>query len=338
MTRWSGGSPIRVTTTSVTSTRNRWYGPGGASPPDAPATAALRSGSVISSARPVILASPSNRAGWSGGSTVALWRARRGSRRRSRAFMDLYIPPSHRSPSANDASVPLIRGEPSLRKVAMVLWRWASNNARALPASSGAAAVTSSQVAMSVLLSCGRHGRGDGRQWKHAAPAGVAPAVGVAAGRGGGDGWSVRGVGERRQAPGGAVARRDGRDRDLEGARRRPRAGPRGQRRRRRAGQPRGPRRRRQGPVHLRRRGRRLVGRAAPARGRTGQLRGEPDHPRPGRHRRGDRRALAGRRRAAGGLQPAGPLLQARHPHGQPAVPAALRRRRPTPTPTSPRW
>ena len=56
--------------------------------------------------------------------------------------------PSHSSPSVKLASIPLIRGDPSRRSVASSLCLWASKVARALAASSGAAASISLQLAM----------------------------------------------------------------------------------------------------------------------------------------------------------------------------------------------
>ncbi len=56
--------------------------------------------------------------------------------------------PSHSSPSVTVASMPLIRGEPSRRRVARTLCLWASKAALARPASSGAAASISLQLAM----------------------------------------------------------------------------------------------------------------------------------------------------------------------------------------------
>jgi hypothetical protein len=56
------------------------------------------------------------------GSAVALCSANRGSRWRSRAFIESSIMPSQISSSSNVASVPLTRGAPSRRNVAMTLW------------------------------------------------------------------------------------------------------------------------------------------------------------------------------------------------------------------------
>src|SRR4029450_13460053 len=78
----------------------------------------------------------------------ALCGARRGSLRSSGALRDPGIMPSHSSPSAKVASIPLIRGDPSRRRVASSLCLWASKAARAQPASSGAAASISFQLAI----------------------------------------------------------------------------------------------------------------------------------------------------------------------------------------------
>src|SRR5215211_5218177 len=145
MTRWSAGSPTRVCTTSRTSTRNRWASSGW---PPPPANRSFSAGSSTSTARPASLASPGQVVGSSGGSREALCSARRGSRRRSRALRDPSIMPSHSSPSAKVASIPLIRGDPSRRRVASSLCLWASKAALARPANWGAAASISFQLAM----------------------------------------------------------------------------------------------------------------------------------------------------------------------------------------------
>ena len=73
-------------------------------------------------ARPEIFASPGHCASEpSTGSTVALCRANRGSRRRSAPLRAFDIEPNTRSPSSKTVSIPEIRGDPSARKVAMVL-------------------------------------------------------------------------------------------------------------------------------------------------------------------------------------------------------------------------
>jgi hypothetical protein len=64
------------------------------------------------------------------------------------AFSAFGIEPSHNSPSENSTSVPEIRGEPSLRSVAIVLCLCASKLFFTRSASSGAAAENSVQVAM----------------------------------------------------------------------------------------------------------------------------------------------------------------------------------------------
>ena len=57
-----------------------------------------------------------------------------------------HIEPIHSSPSTIRDSVPEMRGEPSPRTVARVLWVWASRRSRTLAASSGAAASNSDQL------------------------------------------------------------------------------------------------------------------------------------------------------------------------------------------------
>src|SRR2546421_6170957 len=95
MTRWSGGSPPSVVrTASPTSARKRWNGCGGSSPFSSrslPTNQSKVAGSVTSTARPEILASPPAISG----STVALRNAKRGSRWRSRALRESGIIPSH---------------------------------------------------------------------------------------------------------------------------------------------------------------------------------------------------------------------------------------------------
>ena len=78
-----------------------------------------------------------------GGSAEALCSAKRGSRWRSRALRAPHIEPNHSSPSTKSASVPLIRGEPSRRRVAIVLWTPASKRRLTASASSGSAAAKS---------------------------------------------------------------------------------------------------------------------------------------------------------------------------------------------------
>jgi hypothetical protein len=82
-------------------------------------------GLVTSSAEPATFASPFQ----PGGSSEALCKANRPSRRRSLALTDCHIAPNHRSPWTKNASIPLMRGEPSLRSVAIVLWTCASRKA-----------------------------------------------------------------------------------------------------------------------------------------------------------------------------------------------------------------
>ena len=59
-----------------------------------------------------------------------------------------HIEPISSSPSSNLVSMPEIRGEPSRRIVAMVLWVCASRRSRTRAASSGAAASNSDQLGM----------------------------------------------------------------------------------------------------------------------------------------------------------------------------------------------
>lgn len=61
--------------------------------------------------------------------------AKRGSRWRSRAFVAFHMLPNHSPSGAKVTSVPLMRGEPSRRSVARVLWTFASKNSRARAAS-----------------------------------------------------------------------------------------------------------------------------------------------------------------------------------------------------------
>ena len=154
MTRWSAGSPTRVWTSSTTSTRNRWAAPPGSvsawSP--APIRSQHRSGR-----RP----RPPGRSAWR--RRARRWGRPRG--RRSRCGAPAAgrgagrgpcgrngIMPSHSSPSVKLASIPLIRGEPSRRRVARTLCLWASKAALALAASSGADASISPQLAMRMSL------------------------------------------------------------------------------------------------------------------------------------------------------------------------------------------
>ena len=69
---------------------------------------------MISTARPEMRASPLVTCL----SSVALCSASLGSRRRSAAFLEPCIMPSHSSSRANRGSMPLMRGEPSARRVA----------------------------------------------------------------------------------------------------------------------------------------------------------------------------------------------------------------------------
>src|SRR4051794_4430928 len=142
MTMWSAGSPMRTTTSSEMSRRKRCD---------------VAPGSVTSSTVPAIFASPRQPAG----SAEPLCNAKRGSRCRSSALTACHIDPSHASPSANSTSVPLMRGEPSRRSVASVLWVKASKNVRASALSSGACPSTSRQLGTAAVLS--HDGRGDRR-------------------------------------------------------------------------------------------------------------------------------------------------------------------------------
>ncbi len=87
---------------------------------------------------PAIFASPGQAlslpsSGWKAGPC----RAKRGSRLRSAPLRASVIEPKRRSPSVNSHSMPEMRGEPSARSVAIVLWRPASNSRRTRPAKSG---------------------------------------------------------------------------------------------------------------------------------------------------------------------------------------------------------
>jgi hypothetical protein len=100
-------------------------------------------------ARPLSFASPAQALlSPSGGSTLGLWNATRGSRRRSSAFIEPSILPSVTRSSSNCISMPLMRGDPSRRIVAIVLCLRASNSARTRAANSGASFRTSLHVAM----------------------------------------------------------------------------------------------------------------------------------------------------------------------------------------------
>ena len=99
---------------------------------------------IVSSTTPASLASPFH----DDGSSEPLWSANRGSRWRSRALRACHIEPISSSPSSNRVSMPEMRGEPSRRTVAMVLWVCASRRSRTRAASSGAAASNSDQLGM----------------------------------------------------------------------------------------------------------------------------------------------------------------------------------------------
>lgn len=129
-------------TTSVTSTRN--ISPTGVPSPEI---------GPAGIARPAIFASPGHIASLpSTGSTVALWRAKRGSRFRSSSFRDPGIDPNLRCPPAKELSIPEILGEPSARMVAIVLCRPASKRRSTTPASTGSTALKSPQNATSSTL------------------------------------------------------------------------------------------------------------------------------------------------------------------------------------------
>src|SRR6201999_1985206 len=144
----SPASVSRVTATSRTSARKSSESTAASSAPIALKISTLRAGSTISSAIPESLASPCQ----PGGSIEPLWRARRGSRARSVPLREPGIEPNQRSSSMNFASRPLIRGEPSARSVASVLWTWASSRPRASRARSGASFSISPQLAMAPTL------------------------------------------------------------------------------------------------------------------------------------------------------------------------------------------
>ena len=101
------------------------------------------SGSVTSITVPANLASPAQISG----SCDPLCRAKRGSASRSRTLGDLGIEPNASSPSMKRASIPLMRGEPSERTVAIVLCtRW-SISPLASAANSGSVASICDQEA-----------------------------------------------------------------------------------------------------------------------------------------------------------------------------------------------
>ncbi len=101
-----------VLTTSVSSVRKRWNGSGGSASFTYPAFAP---GSVTSIARPPMRTSPPPIPVPGPG---LAWSAKRGSRLRSSALSESGIMPSHSSPSRKRTSRPVVRGEPSLRRVA----------------------------------------------------------------------------------------------------------------------------------------------------------------------------------------------------------------------------
>jgi hypothetical protein len=66
------------------------------------------------------------------------------------------MPPNHIPPSENWISVPLMRGDPSRRRVASVLCLKASNISRARAASSGTSASTSLQLGIAEGIAAAR--------------------------------------------------------------------------------------------------------------------------------------------------------------------------------------
>src|SRR5713101_15925 len=78
--------------------------------------------------------------------------ATRGSRRRSNALTARGIDPICSCPSANSTSVPLIRGEPSWRRVAMVRCLRDAISERTRDANWGAAASNSAQLATPIMM------------------------------------------------------------------------------------------------------------------------------------------------------------------------------------------
>ena len=128
MIRWLPALSRRVITTSSRSITNR-------------------SGST-SRAIPATFASPRHRAGVpAGGSLLGPWIATRGSRRKSSPLTELGIEPIRSSPPSIVTSVPLIRGEPSLRMVAIVRCLRAVKRARERAAKSGSVASNSAHEA-----------------------------------------------------------------------------------------------------------------------------------------------------------------------------------------------
>src|SRR5216684_3934747 len=78
--------------------------------------------------------------------------ATRGSRRRSNALTARGIDPICSCPSANSTSVPLMRGEPSWRRVAMVRCLRDAISERTRDANWGAAASNSAQLATPIMM------------------------------------------------------------------------------------------------------------------------------------------------------------------------------------------
>ena len=142
ITRWSAGSPSRTVESSLSSARNRCDGPL-CGWPMASKISVIRSGSVISSARPLTFASPCQ----SDASPVpAVQREARVALEVARLERVRHADPNHSSPSMKLHSVPLMRGEPSLAQRGKRLVLAARReNSRARAASSGACASTSLQ-------------------------------------------------------------------------------------------------------------------------------------------------------------------------------------------------
>lgn len=109
-------------------------------------------GGPVGMARPLILASPGHWASLpSMGSVVGPWRAKRGSRRRSAPLREWGMQPKVSWPSVMVVSMPEMRGEPSARRVAMVLCLAWSRRVRMRRAKSGAACSNWCHVVMGAV-------------------------------------------------------------------------------------------------------------------------------------------------------------------------------------------
>src|SRR3954452_14231595 len=109
---------------------------------------------AVGTARPEILASPTHAPGASsGGLTDGLCSASRGVRCKSASLREPGIEPKVTSFSIW-VSMPLMRGEPSARSVAIVLCLRAWNSARTRAANSGASASICCHATMDVTLAC----------------------------------------------------------------------------------------------------------------------------------------------------------------------------------------